>query len=389
MTSAPEPELGTAENERGWLDLFYDLVFVAAILILSSAFSHAERVGEGVYFLGAFVAVWWIWLATTLHANRYPEDNVAYRLVSLGQMFLVALVAIGASDGSRVNSEFVSLCYAALTLSVALTYARSIGPGPRGSFARGRTIEYAVAAVVFAAAAPLPEIAQITLWGVGLGVMILPAIAHCVTAPPMEERHLLERLAALTIIMCGEAFVKVALAADSDGLDHMDVVVVALEFVLVFAIWACYFDDIPAAGASASPRRRAAWLAGHLLLHVGIVGVAIGVSRFVTFASDQNIPTIDVAAVAIPLALVYLGLIVISLTSRRRPLARLVELRLAAVVGVGVIVALAEYASWFDTSWSVAGFVVVAVVHAVCEAKARTSTLVVPIDGDAAGQVRR
>ena len=45
--------------------------------------------------------------------------------------------------------------------------------------------------------------------------------------------------------MCGEAFVKVALAADNNSLDGIDVVTVALEFVLVFAVWATYFDDVP------------------------------------------------------------------------------------------------------------------------------------------------
>ena len=99
----------------------------------------------------------------------------------------------------------------------------------------------------------------------------------------------------------------------------------------MFAIWSCYFDDVPAAGASAEPHRRATWLGAHLLLHLGIVGVAIGVSRFVTFRSGQDVPTLDVAAVAIPWPMVYLALIVISLMSRRRPLGRMIGLRLAAI----------------------------------------------------------
>ena len=81
IASVPAPQLGSPESERGWLDLFYDLVFVAAILILSSAFSHAEHFTDGLWVVAAFVAVWWVWLATTLHANRFPEDTVGYRFV--------------------------------------------------------------------------------------------------------------------------------------------------------------------------------------------------------------------------------------------------------------------------------------------------------------------
>lgn len=365
-------------SER-WLDLFYDLVFVAAILILSSVFSHAENVAEGFWYGAAFVSIWWVWLATTMHANRYPGEDVVHRLLMLTQMFLVALVAIAASDGVHAHPEFVSTCYSLLTFSVALIYARTARGGTaKDAFAWRRVVEYTIAALLFLAAGPLPDTLRIIVWTIGLAVTIAPAIAHCTTAPPLAEHHLLERLGALTIIMCGEAFVKVALAADNNSLDNIDVVTVALEFILVFAVWATYFDDVPFAGASVSPRGRSTWLGAHLLLHLGIIGVAVGVARFVTFHPGQDIPTPDVAAVAIPLGEIYLALIVINLTSRRRPLGRLIQIRVVAVLAVVAIVGIAEWATWFDTYWSVAAFSFVAIVEAGIEAVARAKTVVLP-----------
>ena len=129
----------------------------------------------------------------------------------------------------------------------------------------------------------------------------------------------------------------------------------------------------------ARPARRRAravgstWLGAHLLLHLGIIGVAIGVSRFVTFHPGQDIPTPDVAAVAIPLAEIYLALIVINLDvapptarggiDRRSGSAR--SSRSASIV------VLAEWATWFDTYWSVAAFALVAIVEAGVEARVR------------------
>ncbi len=239
-------------------------------------------------------------------------------------------------------------------------------------------MEYVVAAAIFVVAGFLPEVPRIALWVIGLGVTIVPAIAHCTTAPPLEERQLIERLGALTIIMCGEAFVKVALAANADSLDGIDVVTVAFEFVMVFAVWAIYFDDIPKAGASPTPRGRSTWLGAHLLLHLGIIGVAIGVSRFVEFHPGQDIPTPDVAAVALPLAGIYCALILISFVSRRVPLGRLTQIRLGGVVAVAVVVGVAEWATWFDTYWSIAAFALVAIVEAGIEAMARAQTTVRP-----------
>ncbi len=382
-TSASADSSGAAASER-WLDLFYDLVFVAAILILSSAFSHAVDVEAGVWFAAVFVSIWWVWLATTMHANRYPGEDVVHRFLVLTQMFLVALVAIGAADGVHAHPEFVSTCYALLIFAVALIYARTArGETVKAAFARRRAMEYAVAALIFVAAGPLPSSLRIAFWIVGLAVTIAPAIAHCTHAAPLREHHLVERLGALTIIMCGEAFVKVALAADNNSLEGIDVVTVALQFVLVFAVWATYFDDVPYAGAVESPRGRSTWLGAHLLLHLGIVGVAVAVSRFVTFVPGEDIPTQDVAAVAIPLAEIYLALIVINLTSRRRPLRRLIQIRLGAVVAVAAIVVLAAYADWFDTYWSVGAFALVAIVEAGLEGIARNQTTVLASEAPA------
>jgi low temperature requirement protein LtrA len=384
MPSTPHADAAAedpATNEAGelWLDLFYDLVFVAAILILSSRFSHPPNDGEAVWFAGAFVSVWWIWLAMTMHANRFPVDDLVYRMLTLVQMFLVALVAIAASDGLHVHPEFVSVAYALLTLTVAITYERSSRrPGEKAAFARSRAIEYAVAAAVFVVSGFLPDALRVAGWAVGLAITIAPAVAHCSTAPPLAEKHLVARLGALTIIMCGEAFVKVALAADNSSFDDIDVVTVALEFILVFTVWANYFDDVPEAGAAEQARPRSLWLFAHLLLHLGIIGMAIGVARFVTFHPGQDIPTDDIAGVAVPMAVVYLAMILIASVSRRRPIAPLVELRLGGIVAVALVVVVAEAAPWFDTYWSVAVFAVVGIAEAALEAIARRRTTIVP-----------
>jgi low temperature requirement protein LtrA len=384
MPSSPPADAAPEEpatNEAGelWLDLFYDLVFVAAILILSSRFSHPPNDGEAIWFAGAFVSVWWIWLAMTMHANRFPVDDFVYRMLTLVQMFLVALVAIAASDGLHVHPEFVSVAYALLTLTVAITYGRSARrPGDKAPFARSRAIEYTIAAAVFVVAGFLPDGLRVAAWAIGLAITIAPAVAHCTTAPPLAEKHLIARLGALTIIMCGEAFVKVALAADNSSFDDIDVVTAALEFILVFTVWANYFDDVPEAGAAEEPRPRSLWLFAHLLLHLGIIGMAIGVARFVTFHPGQDIPTDDIAGVAVPMALVYVAMILIASVSRRRPIAPLVELRIGGIAAVAAVVVVAEVAPWFDTYWSVSVFAVVGIAEAGLEALARRRTQIVP-----------
>ena len=84
-----------------WLELFYDLVFVAAILVLSDAASHHADGTRVLRVVAIFVGLWTVWLATTLYTNRFRVHDVKHRLLVLAQMFVVVLVAMEAHAGVR------------------------------------------------------------------------------------------------------------------------------------------------------------------------------------------------------------------------------------------------------------------------------------------------
>ena len=86
-----------------WLELFYDLVFVAAILVFSSAVSHLHDAARVGWVVAVFAAVWWIWLSTTFFVNRFRTADLGQRLLVLAQMFLVALVAWRRAPGSSTT----------------------------------------------------------------------------------------------------------------------------------------------------------------------------------------------------------------------------------------------------------------------------------------------
>ena len=73
----------------GWLELFYDLVFVAAVVTFSDAISFEPNVGRIGAVDAAFAAMFLVWVATTLHANRYRDDGAVQRALVLVQMVLL------------------------------------------------------------------------------------------------------------------------------------------------------------------------------------------------------------------------------------------------------------------------------------------------------------
>ncbi len=370
----------TLEQMGVWLELFYDLVFVAAILVFSSAISHLHDASRITWVVAVFCAVWWIWLSTTMFTNRFHAADVVHRGLVLAQMIMVALVAMEARAGVA-DDEVLLLCtYAALVVTIAFMYWRAaLAHGPHARFARHLAGIHALAAACFLAAAALPESGRIVGAAVGMAVMIAPAAwrsIRLVDFPPIDEQHLVERLGAFTIIVCGEAFVKVAIAVSDSKIDGIDVVALTFQFILTFALWASYFEDIPFAGID--QQRFAPWISFHLLMQLGIAGTAIGVSKLVALGFFEHLPAEDILEIMATLCMVYVGLAGIGAATRRRPRRPLLLLRLGTALRVGIIGLVAWKAPWFELLEGVAMLTVAALAHAVLVARLRSRTDLVP-----------
>jgi low temperature requirement protein LtrA len=309
--------------------------------------------------------------------------DTPHRLLVLVQMILVAIVAMEANAGVP-DDEVLLLCtYGALLTSLAIMYWRAArARGPHAAFARRLSGVHAAAAVLFFVAAPLPEAGRVVGSAVGMAIMIVPAAArstHLGDFPPIHEEHLVERLGAFTIIVCGEAFVKVAIAVSNSTVDGIDVVALAFQFILTFALWASYFEDIPFAGIDR--RRFGLWVSSHLLTQLGIAGTAIGVSKLVALGFFEHLPAEDILEIMATLCIVYIGLAGIGVSTRRAPRRPLLTLRLVTALVVAVIGFVAWKVPWFELLEGVAMLTVAALVHALLVARLRAHTEVVPAAG--------
>ena len=95
-----------------WLELFYDLVFVAAVVTFSDAISFSPNLGRIGAVDAAFAATWLIWLATTLHANRFRDDGAVQRALVLVQMLLLTVNTVAVGDGFDAHPALISVTYA-------------------------------------------------------------------------------------------------------------------------------------------------------------------------------------------------------------------------------------------------------------------------------------
>jgi low temperature requirement protein LtrA len=93
------------QNERkiSWLELFYDLVYVACIGQITShiaAHLDAENIGYAVLF---FVFIYWSWINGTQYYELHGNDTVRTRWLIFLQMLAVGAVAISIPWAFRGN----------------------------------------------------------------------------------------------------------------------------------------------------------------------------------------------------------------------------------------------------------------------------------------------
>ncbi len=370
-------------REVSWLELFYDLVFVAAIVTFSDAVNHDPDLDVIVTVIPVFAAVWWIWISTTFVINRFREDDGLERGLVLVQMLVLTLLSLSVGDGLDAHEGFVSVLYALLCADVAVMHARHVHtPGRRGEIARARRNEFAIATAPLLAAGLVEGPARYVLWGIALFIIVYPALVHlrapADTEVPVDEPHLTERLGLLTIIVCGESFVKVALLASQGSLEDLEIDVLATLFVLVFAMWWAYFDDIPEAGLPRTAGGLRLWLFGQFWFQVFVVGIAVGYARLLPVELGKAVDDDRVLITAGPIAGAFLALALLGTCTRRVPVRPLLTARLVSVAVIALVgVAIARF-DWIGVEFAAVLLALVSLAAAaVCDRLRRRTRVLV------------
>lgn len=290
---------------QSWLELFYDLAFVAAIVVLSGTYSKDTSWSGAIWLAVVFSAMWITWLATTLLLNRVELRGMYLRtLVVLQMMFVLGMVVT--SDYVKEDfTDWTSVMFGGVLIVLALMYQDVLRQKPdMGRFFSGRAAMCLIAAVLMIPAALIDSWWYLLPWGLGLLLLMLPA-RHSDHHVDVDGHHLVHRFGEFTIIMLGEAFVKVGLVATHEPLDEVDIVGLPLTFVIVAALWWLYFTDIPTAGYP--ERRRNVWLYAHFPLHLGVAATAVGLSR-ILYQADEAADPRTARFILLPITLVVAGL---------------------------------------------------------------------------------
>jgi low temperature requirement protein LtrA len=290
-TETAEAEL-TQGRHASWLELFYDLLFVAVVAQLA----HGFLTDAGpLTVVGLFVPAWWVWVSFTVFSNVSGSDRPSHRLAVLANMACLLVMAAGVGQALHGHPALFAAGYAASRLVRVATWALAL----RASGERPSVWAYApqlLSAALWAASIPLPVPWCYLLWTVALVLEILPglAIVGPRTNVRLDATHLVERFGLFAIIALGEGIAQIVVAMAGDTISGLVIADGVAAFALLAVMWWLYFDFGSAAAEmslKASPDRAylvGIWgfVVGHFLVVAGIMAIAAGLGQVV--AADHS-----------------------------------------------------------------------------------------------------
>ncbi len=282
------------EKKANWLELFYDLIYVAAFIQLGNAFSHDISLFNFLKITGIFVPLWLTWTGYTYYSNRYTVDDLLHRMLVFLHMFAIGAMAIAIPWVLKGSPLFFGAAYAVAQLIIALLYLRTYVQQENGkAYTRYWGSVFFLSAAVWAASLPF---SGMMYWGWALGaclILIAPALTHAralVEAFPFDHEHLSERYGLLTIIVLGESFVKVLSELSGGASGIVEVFQASFALLITCCIWWLYFDDVAGTALKKSPFAMVFWLLAHLPLQLSIVLLGVGIKKTLNYGLLEVLP---------------------------------------------------------------------------------------------------
>jgi low temperature requirement protein LtrA len=358
----PRLRTTTGEDDRRatWLELFFDLVFVAAIAQVSSLLLDDLTVGGFARYLGYFVPIWWAWMGFTFYANRFDTDDLPYRLLTLLGMIGIAALAVSVRhvrDAGHAEDAFV-VSYVSIRLVLLVLYARARRHvEPARPLATVFLAVFGLAVLVWLASLLVPSPGRYLVWAAAVAIELAAPLRawRLVRNAPIHPRHIPERFGLLTMIVLGESVFAIVVGTANVHWHVGSALTAVAGFVIAASLWWIYFDFLDTTGALGR-----GLLGGlvftytNFLIVVGLasLGTGVKVAIFDAAGHDRYADTTWVMCVGMAVFLVGLALIHLVTPPTRFDLD--VGLRLVAAAFAVMLVPLASVLPPLAVAWLLA-----------------------------------
>jgi len=344
------------EERVGFVELFFDLVFVFAVTQVShSLIEHPDPLG----FVQAgilFVAIWWVWVETAWVTNWLDVRHMPVRILLFALMGATLVLSISLPDAFGDRALPFAIAYVGIQLGRHGFMLLALAGRNRDNFRN--FVRIAIWALIEApfwiAGALSPDVAtRMALWGAAIAIQnVAPAIGFALPVLgrsetrtwDIEGHHFSERCGLFIIIALGESILVTGATFGETAWAPANIAAFTSAFLGTIAMWWLYFDI----GAERAARQlaqdkdpgrmaRLAYTYFHIPIVAGIIVTAASDEMAVAHPGGPAEPAAIAALLGGP-ALYLFGNMIFKRTSAR-------YLPLSHFVGLGLLAGLLPFAS--------------------------------------------
>lgn len=282
------------ETRVGFVELFFDLVFVFAVTQLSHfLLAHFTLLGA-VQTALLLMAVWWVWIFTSWVTNWLDPDRTPVRLMLFALMLAGLLLSTSIPQAFGSRGLVFALAYVSMQVgrSAFMLWAlRGADESNHKNFQR--IIAWLSLSALFWIAGGIAEgHARLALWAIALAIeyaapaagFYIPGLGRSQTTDwNVEGSHIAERCGLFIIIALGESILVTGATFAELEWTPISAAAFVVAFAGSIAMWWIYFNIGAERGSrhiaqSSDPGRvaRLAYTYIHLLLVGGIIVAAVG-----------------------------------------------------------------------------------------------------------------
>lgn len=287
-------ERSGTERHATWLELFFDLAYVAVVAQLTYFLIEHHTIQDFVMFAFLFLVVFTSWFNPTILKNIHEEEDTLFRLATQLQMLFAlgmgVFVATAFGEGSigfAISYIMVRVIHVGLQMRL---YRMREDLTPR----RRNILNGYIASIVFWTLSLLvPPPYRFILWVMGLAMDILAPYTKGDGNKIiiLDKNHLPERLGLFTMLVMGESVIVLALVNNlSNGTPFTLATgtIAALGFVLMVGLWWLYFQYIENYVTGRSMWSLPMFVWSHVALFLGIMTLAAGLKLAMKMSSTPN-----------------------------------------------------------------------------------------------------
>jgi len=241
------------ERKVSWLELFYDLVYVAAIAQLTYQLATHPSWPVLAYSFLLFSMIFWSWVNGSQYYDLHGDDSIRTRVFTFFQMLALASVAITLKDAFEGSQQGFAMSFAVIQCLITyLWWSVGLYDPSHRVFNKYYTFNYITALILLIVSFFTTHYVATILWIVVLLLDLTPGLTGARTiVRVLKERGqvfsasatLIERFGLFTIIVLAESILGtvtgIAEVKDKNPAVWMAFI---LGIFIAFLLWSIYFD---------------------------------------------------------------------------------------------------------------------------------------------------